>query len=247
MSGHSKWSTIKRKKGALDAKRGKLWTKILREVTVAARLGGGDPSANPRLRSAMTEARSNNVPNDNIARAIKKGTGDLEGGALEELTYEGYGPGGVAIMIETITDNKNRTVSEVRHLFSKYGGNLGENGCVGWMFDRRGTFAIEASEMSEESFMELALELEVDDIATDDQLYEIITSVEDFAAVKEELERREIPLAVKTLAMVPQTTVEVDEEQAPRLIRLVEALEDQDDVQDVWANFEVTESMMAAE
>ena len=247
MSGHSKWSTIKRKKGALDAKRGKLWTKILREVTVAARLGGGDPSANPRLRSAMTEARSNNVPNDNIARAIKKGTGDLEGGALDELTYEGYGPGGVAIMIETITDNKNRTVSEIRHMFSKHGGNLGENGCVGWMFDRRGMFAIEASEMSEESFMELALELDVDDISTDDQLYEIITSVEDFATVKEELERRQVPLAVKTLAMVPQTTIEVDAEQAPRLMKLVEALEDQDDVQDVWANFEVTESMMAAE
>ncbi len=247
MSGHSKWSTIKRKKGALDAKRGKLWTKILREVTVSTRLGGGDPSANPRLRSAMTDARSNNVPNDNIARAIKKGTGELEGGALEELTYEGYGPGGVAIMIETITDNKNRTVSEVRHLFSKHGGNLGENGCVGWMFDRRGTFAIEAGEMSEENFMELALELEVDDISTDDELYEIITSLEDYASVKEELERREIPLVVKTLAMIPQTTVEVDEDQAPRLIRLVEALEEQEDVQDVWANFEVTESMLAAE
>lgn len=247
MSGHSKWSTIKRKKGALDAKRGKLWTKILREVTVSARLGGGDPSANPRLRSAMTDARSNNVPNDNIARAIKKGTGELEGGALEELTYEGYGPGGVAIMIETITDNKNRTVSEVRHLFSKHGGNLGENGCVGWMFDRRGTFAIEAGEMSEENFMELALELEVDDISTDDELYEIITSLEDYASVKEGLERREIPLVVKTLAMIPQTTVEVDEDQAPRLIRLVEALEEQEDVQDVWANFEVTESMLAAE
>ena len=247
MSGHSKWSTIKRKKGALDAKRGKLWTRLLREGTVAARLGGGDPDGNPRLRSAISEARSNNVPNDNIERAIKKGTGELEGGALEELTYEGYGPGGVAIMVETITDNKNRTVSEVRHLFSKHGGNLGENGCVGWMFDRRGTFAIEASAMSEENFMELALELGAEDVSMDDQIYEILTAVEDFTTIKDELEKREIPLEVKTLAMVPQNTVEVDEEAAPRLIRLVEALEDQDDVQDVWANFEVTESMMAAD
>jgi YebC/PmpR family DNA-binding regulatory protein len=245
MSGHSKWSTIKRKKGAVDAKRGKLWTRLLREVTVSARMGGGDPAGNPRLRSAINDARSNNVPNDNIDRAIKKGTGELEGGALEEIVYEGYGVGGVAILIETITDNKNRTVSEIRHLFSRYGGNLGENGCVGWMFDRRGVFAIEASEMSEEAFMELAVEIGAEDVSVDEEIYEIITAVADFNDIKEELERREVPLALKQLSMVPQTTVEVDPDNAPKLMQLIEALEDQDDVQDVWANFEATESMMA--
>ena len=160
MAGHSKWSSIKHKKAATDAKRGKIFTRLLREVTVAARMGGGDINANPRLRAAVAEARSNNVPNDNIDRAIKKGTGELEGGVIEEISYEGYGPGGVAILVETITDNKNRTVSEIRHLFAKSGGNLGENGCVSWMFDRRGYFAVERGAMDEEAFMELAVELD---------------------------------------------------------------------------------------
>src|SRR5436305_10372800 len=180
MSGHSKWSTIKHKKAATDARRGKLFTKILREITVSARLGGGDPKANPRLRSAVLEARSNSVPNDNIERAIKKGTGELEGEAYEEVLYEGYGPGGIAVLVEGLTDNKNRTAPEIRHLFTKHGGSLGASGCVAWMFNRRGYFAIDRAAMDEEKLMEVALDLGVDDVATEGDLYEIFTAPEDF-------------------------------------------------------------------
>ncbi len=189
MSGHSKWSTIKRKKGAADAKRSKVFTRLLREVTVSARLGGGDPAGNPRLRAAIQETRANNVPNDKVERAIKKGTGELEGVALEEVVYEGYAPGGVAVLIETLTDNRNRTVSEIRHLFSKHGGSLGENGCVSYMFDQRGYFLIDPDSMDEEGFMELALELEVDDIATDKGGYELFTAPEVYAEARASLER----------------------------------------------------------
>ena len=246
MSGHSKWATIKHKKAATDARRGKLFTKILREITVSARVGGGDPGGNPRLRAAVLEARSNNVPNDNIDRAIKKGTGELAGESYEEVVYEGYGPSGIAVLVEGMTDNRNRTTAEIRHIFTKYGGSLGESGCVAWMFHRRGYFAVDKSAMDEEKLMEMALDLGVDDVAIEEDHYEIFTAVEDFARTQEELERRRVPLAVKELAMLPQTTVPLAADRAGAVTRLMEALEDHDDVQKVWANFDVDEKVLAA-
>ncbi len=241
MSGHSKWSTIKRKKASVDAKRGKIFTRLLREVTVAARLGGGDPAGNPRLRSALQEARTNNVPNDKLDRAIKKGTGELEGAALEEVAYEGYGPGGVAVLVETMTDNRNRTVSEVRHLFNRYGGNLGENGCVSYLFDKRGYFLIDADAMSEEELMELALDLEADDFSVDESGYELFTSPESYNEVLETLIEREIPLAAKELAMIPKVFVPLAPDQMPQVLQLMEAMEELDDVQNVWTNVDAGE------
>ena len=245
MAGHSKWAQIKRKKAVTDARRGQLWTKLLKEITVAAKLGGGDPDGNARLRSAIQEAKSANVPNNNIERAVKRGTGQLEGFTLEEITYEGYGPGGVAILVEALTDNKNRTVSDVRHLFSKSGGNLGENGCVAWMFQKRGFFAIDAQAMSEETFMDLVLELEADDISIEEETYEIYTAPEDYGAVLDELEKRGVGLVAKELAMLPQSLVDLGADQAPKLLKLLEALEDNDDVQHVWANFDIDPSVLA--
>ena len=241
MSGHSKWSTIKHRKAATDARRGKLFTKLLREITVAARLGGGDPKSNPRLRSALLEARSSSVPGDTIDRAIKKGTGELEGESYEEVIYEGYGPGGVAILVEGMTDNRNRTASEVRHLFTRHGGNLGDSGSVTWMFTRRGYFAMERSASEDdEKLMELALELGVDDITIEPDHFELFTPVEDFAAVQEELERRGLPVAAKELAMVPQTPMTLPADRVAQVMRLVEALEDHDDVQKVWLNLDTS-------
>ncbi|MEM6456458.1 MAG: YebC/PmpR family DNA-binding transcriptional regulator [Acidobacteriota bacterium] len=246
MAGHSKWSTIKRKKAAVDAKRGKVFTKILREVTIAARIGGGDPDGNPRLRSAIQEARTNNVPSDNIERAVKKGTGELEGAVYEEVTYEGYGPSGVAMLVEVATDNRNRTVGEVRHQFSKHGGNLGENGCVSYLFDQRGYFAIDPGTLDEEAFMELALDLGADDIATDKGPYEIFAAVGDYSAIRDQLEAKGIAPDVAQLAMIPQTTVELDADSLSKVMRLVEGLEDLDDVQNVWANFEADDALLDA-
>lgn len=249
MSGHSKWATIKHKKAATDIRRGKLFSKLLKEITVAARMGGGDPKGNPRLRSAILEARSNSVPGDNIERAVKKGTGELAGEAYEEVVYEGYGPGGVAVLVEAATDNRNRTTAEVRHLFTRHGGSLGEAGSVGWMFKRRGYFALDRSvpgAMSEEQLMELAVELGVDDIAVEEERYEMYTALEDFAAVQEALEERGIPAAVKELAMIPQTTIEVPADRVNQVLRLMDALEDHDDVQKVWANLDVDEDILAA-
>jgi YebC/PmpR family DNA-binding regulatory protein len=231
MSGHSKWSTIKHKKAATDARRGKMFSKILKEITVAARIGGGDPKGNPRLRTALLEAKSNSVPGDNIDRAIKKGTGELESAVYEEITYEGYGPGGVAVLVEAATDNRNRTTAEIRHAFARNGGNLGEAGCVAWMFNRRGYFAIDRGAMDEEKFMDLALELGADDVATEEDVYEVYTTMEDFVSVQEELERRGIPLAAGELAMIPQTTIDVPRDKVSQVLRLVESLEDQDDAQ----------------
>ena len=245
MAGHSKWAQIKRKKAVTDARRGQLWTKLLKEITVAAKLGGGDPDGNARLRSAIQEAKSANVPNDNIERAVKRGTGQLEGFTLEEITYEGYGPGGVAILVEALTDNKNRTVSDVRHLFSKSGGNLGENGCVAWMFQKRGFFAIDAQAMSAEAFRDLVLELEADDISIEEETYEIYTAPEDYGPVLDELEKRGVGLVAKELAMLPQSLVDLGADQAPKLLKLLEALEDNDDVQHVWANFDIDPSVLA--
>ena len=244
MSGHSKWSTIKHKKAATDARRGKMFSKILKEITVAARLGGADPKGNPRLRTALLEAKSNSVPGDNIDRAIKKGTGELESAVYEEIIYEGYGPGGVAVLVEAATDNRNRTTAEIRHAFARNGGNLGESGCVAWMFNRRGYFAIDSGTMDEEKFMDLALELGADDVAIEEDVYEIYTAMESFVSVQEELERRGIPLAASELAMVPQTTIDVPRDKVSQVLRLVEALEDQDDAQKVWANLNIDEKVL---
>ena len=240
MSGHSKWATIKHKKAVTDARRGKMFTKLLKEITVAARMGGGDPKGNPRLRSAILDARSNSVPNDTIDRAIKKGSGELGGAAFEEMVYEGYGPGGCAILVEAATDNRNRTAGEVRHLFTKNGGNLAEAGAVAWMFTRRGYFAIDPEALSEDAVMELGLDLGVDDVSTDGEAYEIYTSVEDFLRVQEELAQRKIPTLVGELAMIPQTYMELPGDKVRSAMRLIEALEDHDDVQKVWGNFEVS-------
>jgi YebC/PmpR family DNA-binding regulatory protein len=244
MSGHSKWSTIKHKKAATDARRGKMFSKILKEITVAARMGGGDPKGNARLRTALLEARSNSVPGDNIDRAIKKGTGELESVVYEEITYEGYGPAGVAVLVEAATDNRNRTTAEIRHAFARNGGNLGEAGCVAWMFNRRGYFAIDSGGMDEEKFMDLALELGADDVAIEEDVYEVYTSMEGFISVQEELERRGIPLAAGELAMVPQTTIDVPRDKVSQVLRLVEALEDLDDVQKVWANLNIDDKVL---
>jgi YebC/PmpR family DNA-binding regulatory protein len=244
MSGHSKWSTIKHKKAATDARRGKMFSKILKEITVAARLGGADPKGNPRLRAALLEARSNSVPGDNIDRAVKKGTGELESVVYEEITYEGYGPGGVAVLVEAATDNRNRTTAEIRHAFARNGGNLGESGCVAWMFNRLGYFAIDRGAMDEEKFMDLALELGADDVAIEEDVYEVYTSMENFVSVQEELERRGIPLAASELAMVPQTTLDVPRDKVSQVLRLVESLEDLDDVQKVWANLNIDDKVL---
>ena len=244
MAGHSKWAQIKRKKAVTDARRGKLWSKLLKEVSVAARIGGGDPTGNARLRTAVQGARDANVPNDNIDRAIKRGSGQLDGVSYDEVTYEGYGAGGIAI-IETLTDNRNRTVADVRHLFSKHGGNLGENGSVAWMFDKRGLFAIDPASLDEEAFMELALEIDAEDMSIEDEVFEIYSRPEDYAAMREALDERGVALAGSQLAMLPQSTVKLDSDDAAKVLRLIEALEDHDDVQHVWSNLDVDEEVLA--
>jgi YebC/PmpR family DNA-binding regulatory protein len=244
MSGHSKWATIKRKKSASDAKRGKLWTKLLREVTVAARLGGSNPDGDPRLRTAVQDAKSNNVPNANIERAIKKGAGELEGADYEENSYEGYGPGGVAVLVKTMSDNRNRTVADVRHLFSRFGGNLGETGCVSWIFTKQGLISIERDAIAEEALMDVAIELGADDVSAEEEGFEVLTSPEDYQAVLTGLQNKGVSLASHQLAMVPSTTVDVDAEHAPQLLQLMEALDDLDDVQHVWANFEIDAGLL---
>jgi YebC/PmpR family DNA-binding regulatory protein len=246
MSGHSKWSTIKHKKAASDAKRGKLFTRLIKELTVSAREGGGNSESNARLRKAIDDAKAANMPADNIKRAIQRGTGELPGVQYEEVVYEGYGPGGVAIFIEALTDNRNRTLPEIRHMFSKHGGNLGESGCVRFMFDKKGYFAVAKAELPEEKMMEIALEAGADDLRTDDsEVYEIYTTAEDFAAMKQALESRRIPITAAEIAMIPQSPVRLDDEKAALLQRLVEAIEEHDDVQNVWTSAEISESQMA--
>ncbi|MGZ5433844.1 MAG: YebC/PmpR family DNA-binding transcriptional regulator [Thermoanaerobaculia bacterium] len=245
MSGHSKWSTIKHKKGAADAKRGKIFTRILKEMTVAARLGGGDPAGNPRLRAAVAEAKASNMPKDNIERAIKRGTGELEGATYEEITYEGYGPGGVAIIVECLTDNTNRTTPEIRHTFEKYGGNLGTPGSVRFQFEKKGYFAIEKTAVGEDKLMEIALEAGADDLQTDDpEIYEIYTTPENFEAVRQALESNKIPTVEGKLDMIPSTWVTVDEQKSKQIMRLLELLDDHDDSQNVWSNFDIPAEMM---
>ena len=245
MSGHSKWSTIKHKKGAADAKRGKVFTRILKEMTVAARLGGGDPAGNPRLRAAVAEAKASNMPKDNIERAIKRGTGELEGATYEEITYEGYGPGGVAIIVEALTDNTNRTTPEIRHAFEKHGGNLGTPGSVRFQFEKMGYFAVEKSAVGEDKLMEIALEAGADDLQTDDpDSYEIYTSPENFEAVRQALESNKIATVEAKLGMIPSTWVSVDEGKAKQIMKLLEFLDDHDDTQNLWSNFDIPAEMM---
>ena len=244
MSGHSKWSSIKHKKAATDAKRGKIFTKLIKEITVAARMGGGDIDANPRLRTAIQAAKSENMPKDNIERAIKKGTGELEGVSYEESIYEGYGPGGAAVLIESLTDNKNRTVADIRHIFSKAGGNMGESGCVAWMFDKKGYIAIENRAVDEEALMEAALDAGAEDIREDDSNFEVITAPEDFEAVKTAIDSAAIPYIVAEVTMLPQSTTFLKGKEAEQMVKLMEALEDCDDVQKVYTNADIPEEIV---
>ncbi|GER92590.1 transcriptional regulator [hot springs metagenome] len=247
MAGHSKWAQIKHKKAHTDAKKGKIFTKIVKEISVAARLGGGDPENNPRLRSAIEKAKEVNMPSDNIKRAIMKGTGELPGTTYEEIIYEGYGPGGVAILIETLTDNKNRTVSEIRHILSKNGGNLGETGCVSWIFEKKGYILVEKTKVDEDTLMSIVLDAGADDMKNDpnEDNYEIITSPENLNKVKESIERQNIPISLSEITMLPKSYVTIEGSTADQMVRLVDALEDNDDVQNVYANFDIPEEAMA--
>ncbi|MFH0887476.1 MAG: YebC/PmpR family DNA-binding transcriptional regulator, partial [bacterium] len=244
MSGHSKWATIKRKKAKSDDKRGKVFSKIAREITIAAKIGGGDVSGNPRLRFAVDKAREANMPADNIGRAIQKGAGGGEGSNVEEITLEGYGPGGVAVMVKAMTDNRNRTVSDLRHEYSRHGGNLGEAGCVSWMFKEKGLIQIEKSKASEEQVMELAVEAGAEDIRSeaDSEVIEVETTIQTFEKVKEALSAK-FPIASAEITMIPQNTIALTGEDAQKIIKLMTALEDHDDVHDVYANFDIPDEM----
>lgn len=244
MSGHSKWSTIKHKKAAKDARRGKLFTKFIKEITVAARMGGGDAATNPRLRTAVQTARDNSMPNDNIERAIKKGTGELEGVSYEEVSYEGYGPGGAAFLVQAWTDNRNRTVSDIRRLFSKHGGSLGETGCVAWMFDSKGLIVVSRDAVEEESLLGLALEAGAEDVTESDDVFEVLTRPEDFAAVRESLESGKVPMLSAEVTMIPKNTMKLGEREAEQTLSLTEDLEDLDDVQSVAANFDIPADLL---
>lgn len=244
MSGHSKWAQIKHKKAKTDLERGKAFSKLIRLITVAARQGGGNPENNPRLRLAIQKAREMNMPQENIEKAIKKGTGELEGVAYEEIIYEGYGPGGVAIMVEATTDNRNRTTAEIRHLFSKHGGNLGETGCVSWVFERKGLISFERGKVDEEEVMTVAIDAGAEDIRSTETTIDVITAPEDFERVKEAIDRSGLQYAVAQVTMVPKTTVSVEGKQAQQVLSLIEALEDHDDVQEVYANFDIADELL---
>jgi len=244
MSGHSKWSTIKRKKGAQDAKRGMIFTKLIKEIQVAAKLGGGDENANPRLRSAIQAARVANMPTVNIERGIKKGTGELEGVNYEEITYEGYGPGGIAIYMEAMTDNKNRTVSEIRHLLTKYGGNLATNGSVSWMFEKKGIITIDKSACSEDDLLLVATDAGANDILEEDDIYEVDMDPAAFDDVKNALESNNIPILEASIQMIPKNVVKADEQLAPKILKIMDALEDHDDIQNVYANFDIDDEII---
>ncbi len=244
MSGHSKWSTIKRKKGATDAKRGKLFTKVIKEIMVAARFGGGDINANPRLRAAVLAGKAENMPKDNIERAIKKGTGELEGVNYEELTYEGYGPGGVAMILEVLTDNKNRTVADVRHTFSKHNGSLGEGGCVSWMFEKKGLILLDKSGTDEDRLIEVALDVGALDVKSTDKEFEVTTDAAKFGEVRKAIEGAGFKPTFAEVTMVPQSTVRLTGKEAEQMLKLMEGLEDSDDVQKVYANFDIADEEM---
>lgn len=245
MSGHSKWKTIKHRKGAKDAKRAKVFTRLIRELTIAARQGGGDPEANPRLRSAMYTARSSNMPNDTIERAIKKGTGDDGGAVFEEINYEGYGPGGVAILVECQTDNKNRTTAEVRHVFNKFNGNLGANGCVSYIFDRKGVITIDGEECDHDTAVEAAIEAGAEDVEVDGNTISVTTAMEDLHTVSRSLLDAGLPVTSTELAQIPNTSIKVGEGEAGTLMKLISYMDDLDDVSQVFANFDIDEDLMA--
>jgi YebC/PmpR family DNA-binding regulatory protein len=245
MSGHSKWATIRHKKGAADAKRGKAFTKLIKELMIAARMGGANPDGNPRLRAAVLAAKAENMPKDNIDRAIKKGAGELEGVNYEEMMYEGYGPGGVAVLVDIMTDNRNRAASEVRHIFSRNGGNLGEAGCVAWMFNKKGSIVFDKNVMAEEELIELALDAGAEDVKDQEDQFEVITSPEDFLTVKTAFDEKELKYELAELTMAPQTTVRIEDPKvAQQLLRLMDTLEDHDDVQHAYANFDIPDRIL---
>jgi YebC/PmpR family DNA-binding regulatory protein len=245
MSGHSKWNTIKRKKGAADAKRGKIFTKLIKEITLAARLGGSDQEGNARLRQAIMAAKEENMPKDNIDRAVKKGAGGADGSAgYEEVVYEGYGPGGVAVLVEAMTDNKNRTVAEVRHIFSKHGGNLGENGCVSWIFEKKGSILLDKKSVSEDVLMEIALDAGAEDVREEENEFEVVTDPAMFEQVKKAMDDKGIKYIKGEVTMIPQNEVRLDADKAVQMLKLMEKMEDNDDVQHAYANFDIPDDIM---
>lgn len=244
MAGHSKWANIKHRKAAVDAKRGKVFTKLIRELTVAAKHGGGDPESNPRLRTAINAAKGANMPNDTIDRAVKRGTGEIGGDEFHELSYEGYGPGGSAVLVRTLTDNKNRTVSDIRRIFTKHGGNLGENGCVAWMFDMKGRIAFEKDSVGEEQVFDLVLDAGADDVMTEDSELVVVTPPEEIENVKAAIEQAGLKYETAEVTMIPQSSVRIEGREAEHMIRLMEALEESDDVQNVYSNFDIPEEVI---
>ncbi len=245
MSGHSKWHSIRHKKGAVDAKRGKIFSRLIKEIMVAARLGGGDPAGNPRLRQAIAAAKAENMPKENIERAIKKGTGELEGVNYEESIYEGYAAGGVAVLVEVMTDNKNRATADIRYIFSKRGGSLGEAGCVAWMFDKKGLIVFEQDQVDEDEILEVALEAGADDVVTTEDQFEVHTDPAAFEEIKQAFEDQGLQYTMAEITMVPQNTVKIeDESQANQVLKLMEAIEDSDDVQKVYANFDIPDEIL---
>ena len=246
MSGHSKWSSIKHKKGATDAKRGKVFSKLIKEITVAARLSGGDPDGNPRLRTAIAAAKAENMPKDNIERAIKKGTGELEGTTYEEANYEGYGPGGVAVLVNCLTDNKNRAVADVKHLFERNGGNLGEPGCVSWMFEQKGLIVFEKDKVDEEQLLDLALESGAEDVKEEETEIEVITDPSDFESVKKAIDDAGLSFIIAEITMIPKNTLKVEGKKAQQMFNLMQGLEDNDDVNHVYANFDISDEVLEA-
>lgn len=246
MAGHSKWANIKHKKGREDAKRGKIFTKLIKEITVAARMGGGDPSANPRLRTAISAAKSENMPKDNLERAIKKGTGELEGVDYEEIVYEGYGPGGAAVIVEVLTDNKNRAIAEVRHIFTKWGGNIGSNGCVGWMFDKKGIIVVNKEDVEEEILMEIAIDAGAEDVKDEDGAFEVITEPEDFHVVKEAIDNAEIKHIMAEVTLIPQNDTSLTGKDAEKMLSMMEFLDACDDVQNVHTNADIPDDIANA-
>ncbi|MBI4727652.1 YebC/PmpR family DNA-binding transcriptional regulator [candidate division TA06 bacterium] len=245
MSGHSKWATIKRKKAGIDAALGQAFTRLIKEITIAARNGGGDPNGNPRLRTAILAAKGANMPADNIDRAVKKGTGELESVVYEEVTYEGYGPNGVAVMLDTVTDNKNRTASELRHLFSKNGGNMGSQGCVSWMFETKGLISVDSSVTDEDTLMSVALDAGADDVRPEEGSFDVLTTPAAFEAVKNALDNKKIPVLATEISKIPQNTVRLDFSQATTMLKLMDALEEFDDTQKVYSNFDIPAEVMA--
>jgi len=246
MSGHSKWASIRHKKSAVDAKRGKIFSRLIKEITVAARLGGGDPEGNPRLRVAIQAAKAQNMPKDNIARAIKKGTGELAGTSYEEYNYEAYGPGGVALMMNCLTDNKNRTIADIKHIFERHGGNLGEPGCVSWIFEKKGLFVFEKSSVEEEKLLDLALEAGAEDIKESETQLEVLTDPGDFESIKKAFDDEGLSYGLAEISMIPQNTVKLDGRDAERVLSLLEALEENDDISHVYANFDIPDEVMEA-